>query len=583
MTRKEKWLIALSVLIILAGILWRAASIRDLLVERAALQALSPYGIGVCHSVPSARPHDAVSWAYPTTPDVWWAKLEPVRGFYDFSLIDERVEEWSRSGFVAWISVQTMGVGIDGRRKAPMWLFDEGAVWISGTCADDGMIPPWDEVYQERLLLLLAAVNSHISGWDEEHRSAVAGVIAMSGGMYGEMQVSSCGAKEAMKAHYGLNDVQFNVLYGDAVKELANYYFMAFPDVNVMWQVGYCTTEADAALEQGIVDYLVALFGDRLFVKWAGLDPVCGLDWQRRANQHYRDMFGRLSGLGVSVGYEPAQPDRYQTPIGSGAWDAAKFEEVFGWANEATFMCFQPMMFPGLFDVPGWLAFDTALEANAPEMQATPTPTTASSAPVEHKGGVGWPGAPTALVDGLVNLGTNAVHHWNYNEARLTLMEEKGIEYLPYVWGCGVTDKPWDTIDLGAISALAEDHPGLRWLIFNEPDRPEQANCDPSMAADVYHDVYHALKEADPTCQVYCCGTSRYQSHHTWMGAFIQEYSDKYLGANGGTPPMDGLHYKFYGDFETRFDYVRVQQAILDTVALNEGWCCGWADRKDTR
>lgn len=524
----------------------------------------SVYGIGVCHSVPSARPHVAISWAYSTTLGVHWAKLEPERGIYDFSLLDKRVKKWSLSELIAWIGVQSMGVGVDGERKAPMWLFDEGAVWISGSCANDGMIPPWDEVYQERLQLLLAAINSHIAGWDEEYQAAIAGVIAMSGGMYGEMQVASCGAKEAMKAHYGLTDTQFNALYGDAIVELADYYFAAFPDTNIMWQVGYCTTTADAALEQGIVDYMVILHSDRLFVKWAGLAPVCGLDWQRRANEHYQGMFKQLSDIGIRVGYEPAKLGRYQTPVGSGAWDPAKFEEVFAVAENsgASFMCFQPVMLPGLFGVPGWLAFDAALEANAPASQ--PTPTATLSAVVEHKGGVAWPGAPVALADGLVNLGVNAVHHWNYSEARLALMEERGIEYLPHIWGCGVTDNSWDTIDLAAIAAFAEAHPGLRWLIFNEPDNIDQSNCSPSVAADVHHDVYHTLKAADSTALVYCCGTSGHEAHQMWMSAFLHAYSEKY----GVAAPMDGVHLHFYGDYERRHGFMEVQSKIMDTAAF---------------
>ena len=521
-----------------------------------ARQVIPPYGVGICHSVPATKPHDAIGWAYSTTPDVHWAELEPEKDQFDFSLLDAFVDARLNSGMQVWLSIQTVGVGINGERKAPMWLFEEGAVWIDGTCANDGMVPPWDGVYRERLPILLEAVNAHIAGWDAEHRNVIAGIIAMSGGPYGEMQVSSCGAKEAMKARYGLSDAQFNVLYGDAVRGLADIYSLAFPGMNTMWQVGYVTTNADVAVEQAVVDYLTPLFGDRLFIKWAGLDPVGGLDWQRRANEHYQAMFRELGNNGVRVGFEPAQPNRYKT---DGVWDTAKFEEVFAIAEDsgASFMCFQQAMLPGLFDVPGWLAFDAALEANAWGVET-----------VEHKGGVTWPGAPTGLIDGLAELGVNAVHHWNYSEAKLALAEEKGIEYLPHIWGCGLTDKPWDVVDLVAISQFAEDHPGLRWLVFNEPDRIEQANCHPKIAAEVYHDIYYALKEADPTALVYCCGTSRYEGHEQWLGAFMQEYSDKYLVANGGIPPMDGVHLHFYGEYERRHGFMGMQNTIMRTRNL---------------
>lgn len=374
---KERIFIGLAILIILVGLVWRMTQIRKLVTGRAIAQKPSQYGVGICHGVPTARLHDAVTWGYETGWPVDWTGLEPERGRFNLHRLYTYVDKRLNSGMRVWLSIQTMGVG-DGGRNAPQWLFDDGAVWISGYCAENGMIPPWDAVYRERLPILLTAINDHIAGWDEAHRDIVAGVVAMSGGMYGEMQLSSCGAKAAMKTHYGFDDAQFNAVYGDAVAELGDFYFTAFPDMDIMWQVGYCVSAADAALEQDVMDYLVMLYGDRLFVKWGGLDPVCGLNWQRRANEHYQNMFRRLNALGVRVGYEPKGPWKYQTPVGSGNWDAAKFEEVFKWAedSDASFMCFQPALLRALFDmVPSWLAFDAALEANAPEPQATPTPT----------------------------------------------------------------------------------------------------------------------------------------------------------------------------------------------------------------
>lgn len=355
-------------------------------LDQAVVQAPSVYGVGICHWVPLAKPHDAVTWGYETTPAVHWAWLEREKGQFNFSLLYAYIGDRLNSGMKVWLSIQTVGVGADGKRKAPQWLFDEGAVWISGTCSKDGMIAPWDDVYQERLPILLEAINAHIAGWDEAHRNVVAGVIAMSGGMYGEMQVSSCGAKAAMKSYYGLDEAQFNARYGDAIAEIADFYFAAFSDLPVMWQVGYNVTKTDAALEQDVVDYLVMLYSDRLFVKWAGLDPVCGLNWQRRANQYYQDMFKQLSASGVRVGYEPKGVWKYQTPIGSGNWDAGKFEEVFGWAEDASFMCFPPAMISALLDVPGWQQFDAALEANAPMLTPVPTLTaTVTKTPIPTK------------------------------------------------------------------------------------------------------------------------------------------------------------------------------------------------------
>ncbi len=54
------------------------------------------------------------------------------------------------------------------------------------------------------------------------------------------------------------------------------------------------------------------------------------------------------------------------------------------------------------------------------------------------------------------------------------------------------------------IDAIAEADPGAVWLVGNEPDRRVyQDAMEPLAYAVAYHDIYQALKQADPTAQVF--------------------------------------------------------------------------------
>ena len=63
--------------------------------------------------------------------------------------------------------------------------------------------------------------------------------------------------------------------------------------------------------------------------------------------------------------------------------------------------------------------------------------------------------------------------------------------------------------DLAELGEVAASNPGRLWLVGNEPDVIWQLNTTPEEYADLYHDVYLALKEADPTCQVAIGGISQ--------------------------------------------------------------------------
>jgi len=60
-----------------------------------------------------------------------------------------------------------------------------------------------------------------------------------------------------------------------------------------------------------------------------------------------------------------------------------------------------------------------------------------------------------------------------------------------------------------AIRWLAARYPGNVWVIGNEPDNLWQDNVTPEEYAQVYHDLYHLIKEADPTALVAVGGVTQ--------------------------------------------------------------------------
>ena len=63
--------------------------------------------------------------------------------------------------------------------------------------------------------------------------------------------------------------------------------------------------------------------------------------------------------------------------------------------------------------------------------------------------------------------------------------------------------------DLATIRRAAQSHPGMLWLIGNEPDVAWQDDATPEQYAASYHTLQQAIKEADATAQVAIGGVSQ--------------------------------------------------------------------------
>jgi hypothetical protein len=83
----------------------------------------------------------------------------------------------------------------------------------------------------------------------------------------------------------------------------------------------------------------------------------------------------------------------------------------------------------------------------------------------------------------------------------------EGIEYALTIrlTQVGSDDYTYRLTDGGAtITEAAAGNPGAMWLIGNEPDRRDwQDDIEPHVYAVAYHDLYQAIKTADPSARVY--------------------------------------------------------------------------------
>ncbi len=138
-----------------------------------------------------------------------------------------------------------------------------------------------------------------------------------------------------------------------------------------------------------------------------------------------------------------------------------------------------------------------------------------------------------------------------------------GIEYVPMVRvkqmklngstptsaPCG--DCPYATPHSYAVSpaisqiqAMASSRPGLLWVIGNEIERRDWGTCSncgqdeilPELYAVAYHEVYTAIKSADPTAQVAIGGVIQATPLRL---AYLQRVWDAYATAYGGDMPVD--------------------------------------------
>ncbi len=372
-------------------------------------------GIGACHVV--TKMDSTIQWSYDTTTAMHWKTLEPQAGVYNFTPLDNLINSYKGQNIKIWLSIQTVAADY---APAP-WVEQMGAKWfpiVRSDGKDHGLFAPWDQVYLDRLRKLLVAVNNHLEGKPQDYKDTVGGIMMMSGGMYGEMQLWSGNAEKVLMESIQLdpknnNDILvFRQAYYRAVLNLVDIYLDVFYSWPVALQVGYNSqfTHPQSGkimpVDQAVIEAKVPEHGSRLILKWNGLDPTNvgdGLDEVRQRSVDYYSWLFSTYASQTQVGFEVGHPWLYgNPPTQDGFWTPdfefvpSRFKNAFETArrSKASFVCFQPEMISGLKKVKSWKTFDADLErvripgfpTGKPRVTLTPTgkqrvPTPTSTSP----------------------------------------------------------------------------------------------------------------------------------------------------------------------------------------------------------
>jgi hypothetical protein len=141
---------------------------------------------------------------------------------------------------------------------------------------------------------------------------------------------------------------------------------------------------------------------------------------------------------------------------------------------------------------------------------------------------------------------------------------------------------------ISQIQTIAANHPGRTWLIGNEMDRVDfgSGNCSrqdemlPELYAQVYHDLYYAIKSADGIAQVAIGGMSEFTPLRS---QYLQRVWDAYQRLYGRTMPVDIWNIHLYVLQEVKGSYGAdippgftekdgAQYTIMDNKDFTKAW-----------
>lgn len=145
-----------------------------------------------------------------------------------------------------------------------------------------------------------------------------------------------------------------------------------------------------------------------------------------------------------------------------------------------------------------------------------------------------WPAArPGWYLNWNTNLTSRSGLFGLWQTPDIELPDERlGMEFTPMVHMRNGRLYP----DTATLRTMAADHPGLTWLIGNEPDVKWQDNTPPEVYAIAYHRAYHAIKAGDPSAQVAIGGVSQITPLRL---AYLSRAWDFYQQLYGTEMPVD--------------------------------------------
>ena len=90
----------------------------------------------------------------------------------------------------------------------------------------------------------------------------------------------------------------------------------------------------------------------------------------------------------------------------------------------------------------------------------------------------------------------------------------------------------WSSNQLPRLESMVDDYPGSLWLVGNEPDCIWQDNVLPEDYAQIYDEIYTAIKARDPTALVSPGGIVQPTPLRlAWLDRVLQEYKGTHGGA----------------------------------------------------
>lgn len=138
--------------------------------------------------------------------------------------------------------------------------------------------------------------------------------------------------------------------------------------------------------------------------------------------------------------------------------------------------------------------------------------------------------------------------------------------FVPMQYGCSEASL------LRLFEAIEQQDYSGPLLVFNEPDRQDQANCSPDRAVEVFQqlvefrDAYRFVTKNELMLVV--GGVAEPTAGITWMNQFLDTYKNRY----GAHPLQDNLASAVHFHLYPQFAYDNGEQAFLDIVQQLQIW-----------
>ena len=342
------------------------------------LQEVNALGVGECHS-PVNINNSLVKWSYPSG-EVHWSKLEPQKGQYDFTNMDDFLKKVKTAGKKAYIQVLVSNPDSPNDYPTiPQWAIDEGMHIVN-----KGIPNQWNPLYLTYHEKILKAVADRYE--NSEYSDTIEAVLIQGGGNYGEMTVgrkycygesnadvmdpNNIYVREMARVFLGSEDkaseltkveggkIVFDTYFIKAVQNIIDIYARSFKKYPFIIQIGNGLS-CQARVQKEVVTYGLMKYGNRFWLKNNGLGSYTGLG-EGKDNDSLFTQYKDKTIIGYEVGHPSywcaSEDGKYPKGInmskGACFWDTREeaiqhnnFALLYAINSGATHICFQHQFF----------------------------------------------------------------------------------------------------------------------------------------------------------------------------------------------------------------------------------------------